>query len=405
MNTQTGTKKAFRPAACIVAVTSVLSAAAVRADEGDAFNVVLSQGFRYESNLYRLESGAEAPGGTRHDTVSETGAALMFDRRYGRQRLLGELGVTSARYAEHDELDHDRRDAGLAWQWALGNRWSGVLGHQYRERLTSFDETSGFTRNMNAYARSTLSADYWWHPRWATGASVQRTRSRFDREDSDAAEFDANTIDLNLTYRPPTGNKAILTLRETDGQYVNRPAVEGSIRDYRQQELRLSGEWQLTGATKLSGFIGQTRVEYRFAPNRDFTGTIGRLGVLWSPTVKTSFALGVRREIGAQQDAAANYAVTEAVSLLPKWVASDKLTLSLPAEWRRRDYGGDPEFPGQPGAARGTERSYRYGLALEYRPIRALGLHLGVHHLERLSAQRVRPYSDDIVELSAQFRF
>lgn len=405
MNTQTGTKTPFRPVACIAAATWGLTAGAVHADEGDAFNVVLRQAIRYESNLYRLESGAPAPGDTRHDTVSETGAALVFDRRYGRQRILADLGITSARYAEHGNLDHDSPEARAAWEWALGNRWSGMLGHVYRERLTDFDETSGLRRNINSYSRSSVSADYWWHPRWATGAAFEHTRSRFDREDRDAAEFDADTVDVNLTYRPPTGNKAVLTLRDTRGQYVNRPAAEGSIRDYRQQEVRLAGDWQLTGATKLSGFIGRTRVEYRFASNRDFTGTIGRLGLLWSPTVKTSVALGVRREVGAQQDAAANYAVTEALSLVPKWAISSKLTLGASAEWRRRDYGGDPDFPVEPGSSRGTERSRRHGLLLEYRPIKALGLHLGVHRQERLRAERVRPYSTDIVEVSAQFRF
>lgn len=379
----------------------------VRADEGDALNFSVSQAIRYESNLYRLADDEEAPERKRHDTVSETGVGMKFDRLYGRQRILADLNLLSARYAIHGDLDHDSPDAKLAWEWELGNRWSGVASQTYRESLTGFDEAGGTRRNINRYSRALVSADYWWHPRWAVGAGFARTRSRFDQAVSDASEFDANTVDLNLSYRSPTpGDRAVLTLRNTEGQYPNRPPIAGSIRDYEQQEIRLGGEWQLTGATRLSGYIGQTRVDYRLAPQRDFSGTIGRLGLLWKPTVKTSVDLSVRREVGAQQDVAANYAVTEAVSLAPKWAVTDKVTLGAGLEWRRRDYRGDPEFDGI-GATRAkpTDRSYRYGLHGEYRPTRALSFALGLQRQVRDGSNSLSGYSANTAEVSMRFQF
>jgi len=399
--------KRSAPILCAIPMALLCSFDEARADEGDALNFSVSQAIRYESNLYRLADDEEAPERKRHDTVSETGVGMKFDRLYGRQRILVDLNLLSARYAIHGDLDHDSPDARLAWEWEFGNRWSGVVSQTYRERLIGFDEASGAKRNINAYSRSLVSADYWWHPRWAIGAGFARTRSRFDEAVSDASEFDANTVDLNLTYRPPTpGNRAVLTLRNTDGQYPNRPPVAGSIRDYRQQEVRLGGEWQLTGATRLSGYIGQTRVDYRLAPNRDFSGAIGRLGVVWKPTVKTSVDLSVRREVGAQQDVAANYAITDAVLLAPKWSVSDKVTLGAGLEWRRRDYDGDPQLGGS-GATRSkpSDSSYRYGLHAEYQPIRALTLGLGLQRQVRDGSNSLSGYEANMAELSARFQF
>lgn len=396
--------KYFSSITCAITIASAFMHEGVHADEGDALNFGISQSIRYESNLYRIDDDERAPENKAHDTVSETGIGLKFDRRYGRQRLLADLNLVSARYAVHDELDHDRPDARLGWEWQLGNRWSGEVGHQYRESLTGFDEAGGTARNLNAYSRTHASADYWWHPRWAVGAGFAHARSRFDSSDADAAEFDADTVDLNLTYRPPTGNHVRLTLRDTDGQYPNRPAVAGSIRDYRQQEVRLGGEWQLSGATRVSGFIGQTRLEYRRAPERDFRGAIGRVGIVWDATAKTSLDLSVRREIGAQQDLAANYAVTDAVRLAPKWNVSDKVSLGAGLEWRRRDYRGDPELAGAT-RAKPEDRSYRYGLHAEYRPMRALSVAFSLQRQVRDGSRSLSAYSADSADLSMRFRF
>lgn len=390
----------------VVAMASACLVHEVRADDGDALNFRFSQGVRYESNLYRLADDEAAPEGKRHDTVSETGVGLKFDRRYSRQRLLADVNLTSARHAIHSDLDHDSPDALLSWEWGYGKRWTGVLSHLHRERLTAFDEAGGTARNLNLYRRSLAAADYWWHPRWAVGVGLARTQSRFDEDVGDAAEFDAETVDVNLTYRPPTGNRAVLTLRDTDGRYPNRLPLPGSIRDYRQQEVRLGGEWQVSGATRFSGFVGQTRVEYALAPERDFSGTIGRLGVVWNATAKTAVALSVRREVGAQQDAAANYAITEAVTLAPSWAVSDKVVLGAGLEWRRRDYGGDPvsEDDGTT-QAKAADGSYRYGLRAEYRPLQALSLAVSLQRQVRDGSNALSAYAADSADVSMRFQF
>lgn len=389
----------------VVAVAVMLLGDGAGADEPDVVQFQFSQGFTYEDNLYRLADQESAPGGKRHDIVSETGVGLKFERRYSRQYVLADLNLVRARYAIHNELDHDSPDARLVWEWGLGERWSGTLSHSHVERLTGFDEAGGTARNLNVYRRSLAGAHYRWHPRWGVGFGLARTESRFDEELGDVAEFHADTLDLNLTYRPPTGNRAVLTLRDTDGAYPNRPALPGSIRDYRQQEVRLGAEWQVTGATRFTGFVGQTRVAYSLAPERDFSGTIGRLGLVWEATTKTSVAVSVRREIGARQDTAANYAITEAVSLVPKWALSDKVALGAGFEWRRRDYGGDAAADDGIVQAKGVDSSYRYGLHAEYRPMPALSFAVRVQRRERDASNSIGGYSADTADVSMRFRF
>ena len=147
-------------------------------------------------------------------------------------------------------------------------------------------------------------------------------------------------------------------------------------------------------------------MSYRLAPERDFTGTIGRIGVVWDATAKTSVELSVRREIGARQDLAANYAVTEAVRLAPKWEVTDKVTLGAGLEWRRRDYRGDPELLGA-GVVRErpADNSYRYGLNAEYRPLRALSFAFGLQRQVREGSRSLSGYSANTADVSVRFRF
>lgn len=387
-----------------LAVPSAIGSA--RADEGDALNFELSQTLSYDNNLYRLPDGFAAPGGDRHDVVSVTRAGLLFDRSYSRQRLRADLSMSRSRYAVHGDLDYDSPDARLNWGWQLGNRLSGTVGYEYRETLAGFDDYGDTRRNINTYSRAFASADYWLHPDWAVGLGYGKSNSRFDRDTQINSEFESRSLDFNLTYRPASGNRVVLTLRDTDGLYPGRNRNPGSIREYRQQEARLNMHWQLTGISKISGYIGQTRRSYEFAPNRDFSGTTGRLAFDWAPTVKTAISLSVRREIGAEEDLLANYALTDVVSLASTWQLTSKVTLGANWERRQRDYGGDPQLVIVIGSVPDrNDVTQRYGLNLNYQPERALTLALSYVHQNRDASTALREYESDAIYLSGSFRF
>lgn len=373
--------------------------------EGDALQLRVSQSLYYEDNLYRLASGVSAPEGQRDDTISVTGLGLVFDREYSRQRLRANVGLSHSAYAVHDDLDYTAPDVSLAWDWRLGNHWSGTLSHTYAESLAGFEDVAATNQVIRLRTRSGLSANYWWHPDWAIGAGASRVRNRYQDNARPASENDSQTVDLNLTYRPATGNRVVLTLRHTDGRYPNRAAVAGSIRDYTQRDGRISGEWRLTGALHVTGDVGFTERTYDLAPSRDFTGVTGRLAANWQPTAKTSVELSWRREIGAEEDLVSNYAVTRVLRLAPRWSITDKIALGGFIERSSRDYGGDPELGFGGLVATRDDITRRYGLTLSYQPMRALSVSLGVQHQSRSSDVASREYEAESAWVSGSFVF
>ena len=393
---------------CVLPLLTLLAGtpAAVRADDTDALNFEVSQVFQYDSNLYRLPDGFVAPRDKRHDTVSVTTAALVFDRTYSRQRLRGSLAVNSSRYAVHDDLDYDSPAAQVAWNWQLGNHWSGVMDYRYSETLGGFEEYGSADRSINKYSRGSVGADYWLHPDWALGAGAGKTQSRYESGVSIGDENDTTTYDFNLKYRPKSGNQVLVTFRNTDGRYPNRPDVTGALREYNQREVRINADWRPTGALRVSGYVGETRRSYEHADNRGFEGLTGRVAVDWMPTGKLAINLAWRRELGAEEDVFANYAVTQAYSFAPTWQVTSKLVAGLNWERRQRDYGGDPrlvpDFILRPDR---DEITHRYGLNLGYQFAPDIFVSMSYAHQKRDGAISSRRYSADTFLVSGSLRF
>lgn len=378
----------------------------IAADPGDAVKVFVTQDLYYDSNIYRLPDGVSAPDGERSDWVGITGIGITFDRAYSLQRLFAEIGIDRTYHAVHKSLDYSGGKADLRWDWALGRHWSGQLGHLHREVSTPDDDFIGSSESINVFRRSNASADFWFHPDWAVGGGASQVSSRFRDGARPASEYDADIADFNLTYRPKSGNRVVLSLRQTDGEYPNRPAVAGSMREYRQREVRLSGDWQATGKLRVYGYLGRTERSYEFAPNRDFEGSTGRITFNWTPTGKTTVDLSLRREIGAEEDVVANFAVTEAATLRARWAMTAKLTLGAEFEARRRDFGGDPGLAAAPGGSSGDdERSYLYGLNLTYVPLRSTTVSFAVARRVRTAGDAFREFDGYVARVSAKLAF
>jgi exopolysaccharide biosynthesis operon protein EpsL len=395
---------------CAMLALGMTSAAPVHAEEGDAFGLTVSQAFYRDSNLYRLPSGVDAPENKRSDIYSVTYLRGSFDKEYGRQGLHAHLAVAHTAYRTHDDLDNTAPDAGLGWNWRLGNHWSGALGYNYSESFVGFEDAGGTERVIRRLGRANGSVNFWFHPDWAIGLGAADVRSTYKDDMRPDSEYRANEWDFNLTYRPSTGNRLVFTVRGTDGRYPNRPGVTGSLREYDQRDARLSGEWRLTGATRLSGYVGYTQREYKYASNRDFNGVTGSLSLHWTPSAKAIIDFSLRREIGADEDLVSNYAVTESATLAPTWVITDKVHVGASLKHMRRDYRGDPgyEWGPYPQPPLRNDRTSVYGLNVKYLPVPAAALEMGLQHTKRnakKSEYANRDYRAQTVWLSGAYRF
>jgi exopolysaccharide biosynthesis operon protein EpsL len=363
-------------------------AAPVGAQEDDSknpFSFSASQSVYWDDNIYRTRRDEQS------DLLTTTTLGINFDKEYSRQGFHGGVSVGRTWYRSESKLNNTSPDARLRWDWRIGDRWSGVLGYSYNEAFVGFDGIyhNDQKRIMRKLGRANASADFWWHPNWAVGFGFSDVRNDYRDNARPVDEYEAQEMNLNFTYRPSTGNRLVLSLRSEEGQYQNRNKEAGSLREWEQRDVRLSGQWRLTGVTQLTGYVGYTKREYEYASNRDFSGMTGKLGFQWTPTGKAIIDVSWRREIGADMDNVSNYAVSHGWTLRPTWIVSSKVRVGASYEYLKRTYGGDPGL-GSDNPPRDAH-TQSYGLNVQYLPVPTASIGFGVQHAKR-DAKNVNAY-------------
>lgn len=371
----------------------------------DALAVSVSQVVQFDDNVYRVAPGRRPFGQSPDDRISITALRADFDREYGRQRLRASADVAHIGFERFESLNYDTRGGELRWDWALGHRWTGRLSVDQQQSARDLADVGGSqSRSSISTSRSQqLGGDFWWHPDWSFGAGIERLSVAYSDSVSQVSDYEALRPELRLTYRPRSGNRIALVGRFTDGSYPNRRPGLLSDDGFEQTDLQLSGSWQVSGHSRLSGYAGLSRRRHPNLTYRDYIGPTGRLRYDWTPTGKLSLAATVRREIGARDDLFDNFVVTRAATIAPAWAVSGRVLLQGSFEWRERDFRGDPGLLS--GGASRDDITRSYALSLMYSPIDPLRLALSWSRHRRISDDPDGQYTANVGMVSAQYRF
>lgn len=352
--------------------------AELQTEREEGFGVRLSQSVRWDDNVFRLPDDERPVGaGSKSDRISRSSFGLAFDHMYSLQRLVASLDVVRRSYDEHDELDSTTESGLLRWDWATGKQWTGTALLLQREAPRSFDDVDRRVLSINTLQRAVFNADYWVHPDWSVVAGVEHTRSRYSDDSSAASEYDETAFEAGVGFRPKSGSRLSLVLRQADGEYPNRPTTATRDPEYTQRDLRLRGDWILSGISKLSGYVGYTDREYSTVSSLDFSGPSGRIAFDWQPTGKLAFQVVARREIGSEDEVLDNYVLTRGVGVEAAWSATSKITLIARAERLHRDHGDTPL------SSLGEDRRRTYGLSVDYRALDTVTLSASAVRIER----------------------
>ncbi len=393
-----------RVALGVSAVFGALGASAGAMAADDTFNLTAAQVFQFDDNVYRVAPGVRPFGQSPGDRISITSLRADFDRQYSRQRLRASADFARIGFERFDTLNYDTQGGELRWDWAVGRHWSGRLSFDQAQSARDLADTTGSRTSSVGTSRSLqFSGNYWFHPDWSIGAGVERFSTSYSDAASQTSDYQSLRPELRLTYRPRSGNEIALVGRYTDGSYPNRAAGVVSDDGFEQTDLQLSGRWQVTGHSRLDGYAGFTRRRHPNLTYRDYAGPTARLTYDWTPTGKLGLTATVRREIGARDDLFDNFVVTRAASITPRWAVSSRVLVQGTAEWRERDFRGDPGL--LTGNLSRDDITRSYTLSLLYTPIDPLQVSVSWSRYRRSSDDANAEYTANVGMVSAQYRF
>lgn len=387
-----------------------LHGAGALADAGDTLNFGLAVSRTHDDNVFRLAPTTDpnlAIGfPDKGDTSTTTTFSLAADKTLGRQRLKLDARLSTVRYQRFDLLNHEPSDLKAAWLWQFGNRLRGELSASYRQSLSGFDDVlipvKNIATNESGFGSLFLRVGADWEA-FVSTARIETTNSNGARR---ASSSSTETIETGLLYSPASGNWLNLRLRHVDASYPNLQFAAGNRVDnsYRQNDIGVDGAWQLSGASRIDGRIGQTRRFHDEISARDYSGVTGRAALNWQLTGKTLLNLSAKREIEGSSDQIATYVLTHRLKFAPSWTPTAKTRIDLSLERSRRNFAGDPGFILT--ALPKREDTIRTAIvSASYAPHRSLLLSISLRDEKRDSNYSRLAYDDRTTDISAQFSF
>ncbi|RTL52751.1 MAG: hypothetical protein EKK46_10390 [Rhodocyclaceae bacterium] len=336
-----------RSAAAFVALAVSLTAAA---DEADVFNLVIGRSALQDDNVFRLAPSANAQallGSDRiWDRIDTTRLDLSLDKTIGRQRLRMDADMRRNRYWNFSRFDNDGSSLKGSLSWTLTDLIGGEVTSSSSTSLSGFGngQTQAPVRNINTVNNASANVSLRIHPAWHMVLGVSTSGSSNDSPQGSVANARIGGSSAALRYDSGGGTEAGLTSSLSKARYPNPQQVSLFFVDNSYDDTSLMADVSVlvTGASRLSATLGQTRRTMRQLTERNFSGPTGSVGWTWQPTGKSTLTLRRSRDLGAAGDLNASYVVNDGSSLSATWAAGAKTQVALSLEHKQSRYLGDP---------------------------------------------------------------
>lgn len=388
----------------LFAAVALACAGPAAADEKDAFNVVVGVTATHEDNLFR---GAALPANAhKSDNVYGANVGLRFDKEYSLQRIQLEATASKYRFDNNSFLNFSGVDYRGAWLWRVTPRVSGVLSASRSETLVPYSDqrTVSIAKSTQINENRQFTFDGELAAAWHVIGGVGQSRSRNSQPFSAVGDYVLTGGEIGGKYVSAAGNSFSLVQRESDGEYEGRSldAVNFLDTGFDQSETEARVVWQVSGHSSLDGRIGYLKREHDNFGQRNYSGTVGRLDYLWTPTGKLRFNFTAGRNLYSFQEAGHSYYVADTFAIAPSWLLSDKTTLRAKLEHVERDFRGPI-----PGAAASTrnDRTQSIQFGADWKVTRTGLIQGTLSHERRSSNLGGLGYSANVIGISGQLMF
>ena len=320
------------------------------------------------------------------------------------------MRATRYQYQTHDSLNFTALDYRAAWLWSLTPNLTGILSADRSQGLTSYaDFNNPGQRNIQTNETQRLMADWAVGGGWHLVGGGYETRSRNSGNFTAVGNYVQDTAEAGVKYVTAADNSIAVVRRESRGDYSGRTLVnDGNFLDtgYKQSETEAHGLWRISGHSSLDARLGYVERNHDNYSLRDYSGAVGGLSYLWTPTGKLQFTLAAGRDRASYQETipglySGSYYVADSLSLTPAWLISDKTTLRLKLDISQRDYRGAVVA-----VASNREDTLRSAqLRATWRPTRTIDIDGYLTHEQRSSNVDTANYHDNMIAISAALKF
>jgi hypothetical protein len=350
-----------------------------------------------DANLFRSEAD---PLSDRFRTIT---VGLKLERAISNQNLTAHLNMSRAEFDRFKFVNYDAKDVAANWGWNFG-KLHGNLGGSSQQRLNSFAESHLQERTLQTNRREYFNGVWQMHSNWQWQFGSTINRYDFDSPRQQSLNREVRTNELGFDFLGRDGSRIGLLLVRADAVFpIEELGLSPELKkfnDYRQDDVKLRIEWNLTGKSVVRFEGGKTTREHVIFPVRDYDGLNARLVAIWAPTVKQALTSTVWREIGAVDNLITSYSVNNGLSFDSVWAPNQSLRFDGHVQFETRAFNNI----GGAGTTRSDQfRSAQLGLSYVWLRHTRLGLSLSHESLDSNLARHSYRTNGVVANVSYQY--
>lgn len=409
----------LKPSALAVAVAAAALGPQFVHAQDRTWSVGVGQTYSRESNLFRAPTGSPET----QDSYWTTSLLGGLNLPVGRQRLFADAAVRFNKYQDNDQLDNTAHNVSLGMDWEAIDKLSGRVAYVSNKTLTRFGSDEGpalTTKNLEHGEQASITAQYGRAGLLAVEAGYTTRRLDYSAREYSFLEFQQDTINVGLLYRP----SGLLTLgvayRTTDGRYpfAIQPVTGVFLPDeFTRNDVDFTAVWVATGQSTVRARLSYTREEHDAIVSRDVSGATGALSWDYKPTGKLALLGELIRDTGAQSSfnglalagtSSVGNNSQKSTTLLGQvtYAATDKIGLELAGRYVQRSLVNTAGLTsGASSTEAGSDKFARARMAVNYEALRSLTLGCAYEYEKRGSRTTLTSsYDANVVSCFGTFK-
>lgn len=349
----------------------------------------------WDANLFRSPDSLTDPQSARglsgrSDRLTTTTLGLRVAKAYWQQNFQLDVNTTARRHDKFSFLDSESLSFRGEWQWRFSPYLSGTLGASRSQTPVPFDETLSREANERISDSRNFVLTFAPFAAWQLFARATRSETTYATPIPEQRDINQSGPEAGIRYVSASQASVSVSHRSLRGT----PALE---------ETELLVAWPATGQSTLSGRLSRMEQRYSAEPERDFSGTTGRIQHRWTPTGKLSLTLSAQRGLAPFiQGTRSSHVASNTLSAEPTWQLSEKVRLSMAVSRVVSDYRG-AIGPQLLPARRDTVQSVL--VSASWAPFRVASFTATLRRERRESNDPQFPYSTTVADINAAFSF
>jgi hypothetical protein len=179
-------------------------------------------------------------------------------------------------------------------------------------------------------------------------------------------------------------------LTQSEGAYDVSPNS-----NYNEQGVRLSGVWNYSGKTRITGRVGYKQRDRPSNLNRDLSGFEWNLRTTWTPTGKSQVDTSIYRDLRVNDAVPSGNEVADGISVSAALLVAPKTRLNTQVSYEDIGFKGDSR----------RDKLANLSISASYEAWRGGDVAVGLQHSSRESSDKTAEFDSDSLFISANLRF